>query len=88
MALLNSQLCSTHSLTDNQLNLFWEAVIMYSIIYVKHAAKWMRTIGCYILEIINHYLKVVSNHRNGRAIADNRNILEYGLSEKKDGMQH
>ena len=48
----------------------------------------MRTIGCYILEIINHYLKVVSNHRNGRAIADNRNIPEYGLSEKKDGMQH
>jgi len=39
MALLNSQLCGTHSLTDNQLNLFWEAVIMSSIIYAKHTAK-------------------------------------------------
>jgi len=48
----------------------------------------MRTISWYILEIINHYSKVVSNQRNGRAIADNRNIPEYGLSEKEDGMQH
>jgi len=88
MALLNSQLGSTHSLTVNQLNLYWEAVIMTSTNYVKHPAKWMRTIGCYILKIINHYSKVVSKHRNGRAIADNRNIPEYGLSEKEDGMQH
>lgn len=88
MALLNSQLCSTHSLTYNQLNLFWEAVIMSHIIYVKHAAKWMRTIGCYIL--ISNYKSLfkVSNHGNGRARADNRNIPEYGLSEKEDGMQH
>jgi hypothetical protein len=48
----------------------------------------MRTIGCYIL--ISNYKSLfkVSNHGNGRARADNRNIPEYGLSEKEDGMQH
>jgi hypothetical protein len=34
-------------------------------------------------EIINRYAKVISDHSNGRAIAENGNIPGYGLSEMR-----
>ena len=60
MVLLKCQLNSAHSHTDDQPNLlFWEAVMMSAIMYVKHAAKRMRTIGCYNLTVYCLKLQII-----------------------------